>query len=297
MDAVTALVRLGGVGDADAIIALSSRRRLRTALKRRQIKRATRNRYCLPDGERGAVAAAKLHGVASHLSAAAHWGWEIKFPPEEPQVSVRRDRKIAAERRVGVRLRWTTFGDGDIDGPATSRLRTVVDCARDLPFDEALAVADSALRHGDVTRESLVRAAEAVMGGGAVRARRVAAYADARSANPFESVLRALAIDAGLDVAPQVEVVVDGKPVHPDVADRLRRIALEADSWTWHASKDAHERDCWRYNALVIAGWVVLRFTWQQVMLSPAYVTWAIEALLEGPPRPARSADTQGRAA
>ncbi|WP_161962302.1 type IV toxin-antitoxin system AbiEi family antitoxin domain-containing protein [Nocardioides speluncae] len=207
---------------------MSSRKRPRTAVKRGQIKRVTRDRYCLPDGERGVVAAAKLHGVASHLSAAAHWGWEIKFPPEEPQVSVRRDRKIAAERRVGVRLHWTTFSAGDVDGMVTGRLRTVVDCARDLPFDEALAVADSALRHGDVTKEELVQAAAAVKGGGAARARRVAACADARAANPFESVLRALAIDAGLNATPQVEVVVDGKEVHPDVADRGRRIALEA---------------------------------------------------------------------
>ncbi len=43
----------------------------------------------------------------------------------------------------------------DIDGWATSKVRTVLDCATELPFDEALAVADSALRHGDVTREEL----------------------------------------------------------------------------------------------------------------------------------------------
>ncbi|MFL6159741.1 MAG: hypothetical protein ACJ72D_26945, partial [Marmoricola sp.] len=36
--------------------------------------------------------------------------------------------------------------------------------------------------------------------------RRAATLADARAANPFESVLRALAIDARLDVEPQEQI-------------------------------------------------------------------------------------------
>lgn len=37
-------------------------------------------------------------------------------------------------------------------------MRTVLDCAAQLPFDEALAVADSALRDRTVTKEELARA-------------------------------------------------------------------------------------------------------------------------------------------
>lgn len=242
------------------------------------------------------MAAARLHGVVSHLSAAAHWGWEIKFPPEEPHVSVDRDRKIASSRRVGVEVHWARFGNGDIEGAATSKLRTVIDCAKDLPFDEALAVADSALRHGDITKEQLVEAAGALKARHARRARRVAEHADRRAKNPFESVLRAIAIETGLDVVAQLAVDVGGTTLHPDVADFDRAIVAEADSWTWHASKKAHERDCWRYNALVVAGWTVLRFTWQQVMLSPAYVASVLRAV-QGPPGPAGRADTPAKAA
>lgn len=296
MDADEVLIRLGGTADAEAIIALSSRRRLRTALRRGEIRRASRNRYCLPTADRGRMAAARLHGVVSHLSAAAHWGWEIKFPPEEPHVSVDRDRKITSSRRVGVELHWARFGNGDIEGAATSKLRTVIDCAKDLPFDEALAVADSALRHRDITKEQLVEAAAALRARHARRARRVAEYADRRAKNPFESVLRAIAIETGLDVVAQPAVDVGGTILHPDVVDFGRGIATEADSWTWHASKEAHERDCWRYNALVVAGWTVLRFTWQQVMLSPAYVASVLRAV-QGPPEPAGRADTPAKVA
>lgn len=59
-----------------------------------------------------------------------------------------------------------------------------------------------------------------------------------------------------------------------------RRIVLEADSWTFHASRSAHARDCARYNLLVIHGWRVLRFTWEQVMLDQSYVRWVLAQLV-----------------
>jgi hypothetical protein len=49
--------------------------------------------------------------------------------------------------------------DDEIVAGVTGPLRTVVDCARVLPFDSALAVADSALRSGNVRRADLTRAA------------------------------------------------------------------------------------------------------------------------------------------
>ena len=69
-----------------------------------------------------------------------------------------------------------------------------------------------------------------------------------------------------------------GLVLYPDLVDVRRRLVLEADSWTWQADRDAHDRDCWRYNALVLAGWTVLRFTWDQVMRRPARVRTALRA-------------------
>ena len=66
-----------------------------------------------------------------------------------------------------------------------------------LAFDEALAVADSALRSGAVTAEELRSASARLRGTGSRAARLVAQYADHRAANPFESVLRALALLEG----------------------------------------------------------------------------------------------------
>ncbi|MGI8523535.1 MAG: DUF559 domain-containing protein [Nocardioides sp.] len=164
----------------------------------------------------------------------------------------------------------------------TTPLRTVVDCAKRLPFAEALAVADSALRSGTLTRAELVRAAGLVRGRGATQANRVVRVASGDAANPFESGLRAIVIEfPELQVEPQREVRTPGRRWHPDLVDERRRVVLEADSFTFHTGKEAHARDCVRYNALVLAGWLVLRFTWEQVMTSPAYVRSVLRALCD----------------
>ena len=93
--------------------------------------------------------------------------------------------------------------------------------------------------------------------------------------------MRALAIQAGLNVAAQWEVRTGGLRLHPDVADPFHGLALEADSYAHHgATREAHERDCERYNAMVLAGWRVLRFTWPEVMFNPDRVTRTIAAAM-----------------
>lgn len=139
------------------------------------------------------------------------------------------------------------------------------------------------MRRGAVELDELRAAAEQVRGKGAAQARSVARHASPLSTNPFESMLRAAAIEAGLDVAPQVPITIGGVVVHPDVVDRQRRVVLEADSWEFHTSREAHARDCWRYTMLVVLGWRVLRFTWRQVMHDPDYVRACLIAVREGP--------------
>ena len=58
----------------------------------------------------------------------------------------------------------------------------------------------------------------------------------------------------------------------PTSIDEDRRLVLEADSFEWHGKRAALRRDCRRYNAIVAAGWVLLRFSWEDVMHDPDYV-------------------------
>lgn len=274
VDATTALTRLGGVADARSLLRLTTRRKLRRATRRGDVLSLGRGRFALPAADEARRAAESLSGVICLRSAAAAYGWELKSQPPAPEIAVPRHRKVTAPRRQGVQLVWMDLGPDDLHGRVTSPLRTVLDCARRLPFDEALAIADSALRSEAVTSEEL--AAVSVRGAGAAAVRRVLDHADGRAANPFESVLRARCIEAGLKVTPQAAVDLGTGVVHPDVVCHEQRAVFEADSWTHHATRKAHQRDCSRYNLLVLHGWRVFRFTWEQVMLAPEYVAWVL---------------------
>ncbi len=60
--------------------------------------------------------------------------------------------------------------------------------------------------------------------------------------------------------------------MHPDLADPLLGIAIEAESFEWHGKPAQLSRDCRRYNTLSLLGWHVIRFSWWQVMYDAAYV-------------------------
>ncbi len=273
---MAALTRLGGIGSTADVLALTSRKRLRRAVGARRVLHVSRGRYALPVADEARDVAARVGGHLRLLSAAAHWGWETKWPARFPQVVAARK----PERPVDGELVCDTLPRADLDGWATSHLRTVLDCAAELPFDEALAVADSALRHGDLTRDDLL---------GALRpdtpapVRQVLEHASDLAANPFESVLRAILIEAGILVVPQWATTIAGVTYHPDLADPFSALAIEANSWAHHAGKAEHDADCTRYNALVTGGWTVLRFTWEQVMFAPHEVVATVRAALTLP--------------
>jgi very-short-patch-repair endonuclease len=97
-----------------------------------------------------------------------------------------------------------------------------------------------------------------------------------------ESVLRAIAIDVpGLRVEPQVWVDDIGSP---DLLDRGRRLVIEADSFEFHGRRRALTRDCERYKAFALSGWVVVRFSWEHVMFQPAYVHDVLAAVVDARP-------------
>lgn len=276
MDAVEALAKLGGVATTRQLVRVSSARQLRAAVSAGAVVRVGRGRFRSRDADRALKRAAELRGMASHLSAAQLHGWEMPYAPSIPWITVPRKRQVPKERRAIVV--WADLSDER--GFVTGKLRTVVDCGRRCEFVVALSIADSAIRCGDVDAEAFAKAAGQVRGKGAAKVRRVAAHASGLAANAFESALRGIAIEAGLEARPQVPITTGGVEIHPDVADVDRRLVLEADSWEFHATKDAFQRDCWRYTSLTADGWTVLRFTWWQVMEQPDWVREVIERVM-----------------
>jgi very-short-patch-repair endonuclease len=273
MDIEEIMLRVGGVADRASLVRLTSRREVDRALRNGVIVRDGQGRYSVPVANEALRSANALSGVVSHRSAALLHGWAVKTVPATPDVTVPKNRKVSDRRRAGTTLHRGVLGQEDLAGRATSVERTLRDCLRTLPFDEALAVADSALRRGSVTKASLIGLAAGIRGTGAPSARRVAAAADERAANPFESTLRALALDVpGLNVVPQLPIYDRNFSVQPDLVDRERRVVLEADSFAWHGDRSALRWDAQRYNNLVVRGWLVLRFAWEDVMHDPEYV-------------------------
>jgi very-short-patch-repair endonuclease len=275
VDVVEALRRLGGVGTRAEVIAASDRRSFEQALRDGLVERVARGRYALPTASAARRSAVQLSGTAVLLSAAAHWGWTMKWQPRQPQVAVGRGRRLTPEQRASAQVSWVDLPASDVEQRVTTAVRTVIDCAARLPFDEALAIADSALRNHSVTRAELTRAVRALPARGPRRrVTRVVELADSRAANPFESVLRAIALEVpGLSVVPQVRIDRNGRWVgRVDLADVGLKIVLEADSFEFHGEGELFEKDCVRYDELVADGWLVLRFPWTRVMTKPGWV-------------------------
>ena len=262
-----AAVRLfGGVVDYSTLTVLVSRPEIEAALADGTVVRLRRGVYGLSsDGAR--ALAESVRGHVSHLSAALHHGWKLKQVPERPWITIPRNRQ---RPDVDAELRWGSVRPVDQQHGVTRPVPTVIACARSCAYDEALAVADSALRSGAVTSEALLVAAARSPRTGRARALRVAENADGRAANPFESCARAACHDVeGLRVEPQVQISGVGRV---DLADRRLRIIVECDSFEFHSDRAALRKDARRYTEAARRGWVVLRFTWEQVMSDQDYV-------------------------
>ena len=295
-DSVVVLTRLGGVARWSQLRRNCSRRRLRKDLRTGAIVRTGHGRYALPAADQARVAASRLSGHISHTSAALHWGWPVKTTPVPPHVTVPSHRTVSASRRDGVIVHYRDLQPGELsDEGVTSPVRTVIDCCLDLPFDDALAVFDSSWRAGLKPREVQL-AALGLSPRSRKRVLAVARAADKRAANPFESVLRAIVTSvSGLNVEPQVWISDGAFFARVDLADEELKIVIEADSLEFHGSPKAFDRDCRRYNGLVVRGWLVVRFTWKQVMFEPALVAETVRALVAERRRPSRSGGTTAR--
>ena len=292
MHPVDALARLGGVAPRAHLLGLVGRQDLERALASGLVVRDRRGTYALPTAPAALRAAAAHSGVVSHQSAAAAWGWELKVQPDRPHLTVPRRRTVDEVQRNRFVPHWADLRPDEVHERVTSPERTLADCLRTMPPDEALCVADAALRHAVLDATGLCLLAASLTGPGSGAARRVAAMADGRAANPFESTLRWIASGVrGLDLVPQVTIDVDGFRARPDLVDERRRIVVEADSATWHTSRQALRRDCRRHTRLALLGWLVLRFAWEDVMHEPDYVRAELVAAARAQPRTRRRSD------
>lgn len=274
-NAAEVVARFGGRAERVALLRHVTAHDIARAIDAGDLVRAARGIYILPGLPDAQAVAASCRGVVSHGSAAVLHGLDLVVAPTAVHVTAPRGARPVIPKRI--RLHRCALDPHEVDGGRTSLVRTVMDCCVSLPFREALAVADSALRQVDA--DQLLTAA-ARPGPGRRRRLKVVAAADPRSANAFESALRGSLLDVNIVLTPQLDVPTPGGTFRVDLADARRRVAVEADSFAWHGGRDALRRDCHRYDELARADWRVLRFSWEHVMFEPDWVTSVVADVL-----------------
>ena len=223
-----------------------------------------------------AVLSCGEHAVASHRSAAEVW--EMPVPvPSRPEVSVPHGVRARPGPRVRVRRIAVPAHDVRFVGglAVTSRERTVLDCLLSLPPNQGRALLDRALQRGWVGLPGIVAAVHDARGRwGVARARTVLAGADPGTASDAERVAQGLFAAGGVTGSVNgYPLVVGGRVVAVlDIAFPEVLLAIEIDGWAWHSDPERFQHDRRRQNALVAAGWTVLRFTWADLIERPEQV-------------------------
>ncbi len=99
----------------------------------------------------------------------------------------------------------------------------------------------------------------------------------------LESLCRVRLVQAGLP-APDTQRVVRGRggrrTGRVDVAWPQHRLVVETDGFAFHADRRSYGADRRRGNVLVLAGWRVLRFSWEDVVERPQDVVAAVREAL-----------------
>jgi predicted transcriptional regulator of viral defense system len=152
----------------------------------------------------GRARAAVSHGSAARL-------WELPVPRSDPG-PIRLTDPDRWRRGEGYVMSRAPLRAGEAwrVGPVrlTSAARTLLDCAREWRFDDAVVAMDAALLAGRTTPEDLLAAAATVRHWpGASGAARAVALADGRAESPLETRGRLRIVGAGLP-SPELQVEI-----------------------------------------------------------------------------------------
>ena len=145
----------------------------------------------------------------SHESAARLWGFPV---PRRLAGAVRLTDPTLSRHGRGYRITQAPLRAGEVvrSGPfrLTGADRTLLDCARQWPLDDAVVALDAALLAGRVTRRQLSdELSEVRRWPGTGRAARALTLADGRAESPLETRGRLRIVGSGLD-APALQVEI-----------------------------------------------------------------------------------------
>jgi very-short-patch-repair endonuclease len=168
--------------------------------------------------------------------------------------------------------------------PMSTPARCVVELAATQPARSIGIVADDLVRARKTTYAQIARVFREVQRPGKPGMLKIAEVLDERADGfvpPASELERALfeALAAGGLPAPQRQVPLPGRGRVRGIADGAyqdTKIVLEVDGRRWHARVEAARRDRERDVQVVRAGWVPMRFVYEQVVGEPAEVCAAV---------------------
>jgi very-short-patch-repair endonuclease len=232
-----------------------------------------------------AVLAAGPRAVLSHASAAALWGLRpsaaVIVDVTVPQGGSRARSGLRIHRARDLTGQTTTH----IGIPVTTPARTILDLAATLqrrPLERLLDQAENTRLTHVAALDALARAHPGHHGAGKLReALRRHTPGTTITRSGLEELLLALCHDHGLP-RPRVNTYIENLEV--DFLFPRARLIVEADSWRYHRTREAFERDRHRDATLARAGYRTVRFTDQQLTNAPGLVAQTLDALLRREP-------------
>jgi very-short-patch-repair endonuclease len=231
------------------------------------------------------VRAASLWAGASAVvsGAAAAWWWDLTdllptvVEVTTPRTGHRRSRtEVSVVRRPLDRVDTTTHRGIRVTSLALSALFGAVALGQAGP-----AMLDRALQRR-VQLSQLQEAHQRNLGRHGSRAAGdlLIAAADGAAAISERLMVRLLHDAEIIGWRVNYPIMVGGATIRPDFVFLREGIVLEVDGWAWHHAPDRFQRDRARQNALISAGWTVLRFTWLDLTRDPAGVIEQVQAAL-----------------
>lgn len=255
------------------------RRELRMAVERGSLRLIRRDWYASPDCDPALVRAVHAGVTLACVSAASvHGLWRLDV--DSLHVSAAR----STSRIDPSPPPWPGYGEGELtvhwtrdpEPPLAPRVRavitsipsTLVQIAACQPLERTVAVIDSALRRQKITPHELRGLAQrhpAVS--------RVLAQVDASADAETESLARVRLARRGVVMVPQV--VIDGHAVDGLIGSRL---VLQIDGYGPHSGRTQRNRDLKQDDRLRRMGFIVLRYSgdqvrWQWTMVESAVLS------------------------
>lgn len=228
--------------------------------------------------------------VASHRAAAALFALD-GFPPRivevvTPRWKRRPNPSVRVHESTDLREAHRTQRCGI---PVTTIERTLIDLGAVVPRIKVEQAFDEALRQGLTTPEAvrdrfLQLARRGRRGVGVLRPlleRRLGTSGP--RPGEFERRVGRLLVNAGVPepVFEHIIRTLGGAFVaRVDLAYPPLRLAIECDSDRWHSGRARRQADLDRQNRLVLAGWTILRFTWDDLIDQPHLIVAQVRSAL-----------------